>query len=149
MFSPIGSEMREGPVNNTGLSEEKLDEMIERTKLIRDTLVFSDCYSDLTVTANNINNDDIFAKPLSKSEKDIIKFAVFNFMYQAFDRFDDIIKHKPITEDEIEELEVCLYDAKDAVSILSRYQEEDDYKYLVDKYTRKLKKIRRKLSKIG
>ncbi len=149
MFFPMGSEMRECPVNNTGLSEEKLDEMIEQTKLIRDTLDFSDCYSDLTVTANNINNDDIFMKPLSKSEKDTIKFAVFNFMYQAFDRFDEIVKHKPIAEDEIEELEVCLHDGKDGVSILSRYPEEDDYKYLVDKYTRKLKKIRRKLSKIG
>ena len=32
MFFPMGSEMREGPVNNTGLSEEKLDEMVLRAR---------------------------------------------------------------------------------------------------------------------
>ncbi|MBP9759696.1 hypothetical protein KBD45_08445 [Candidatus Dojkabacteria bacterium] len=146
MFSPIGSEMIESPVNNTGLSEEKLDEMIEQTKQIRDTLDFSDCYGDLT---NNTNNSNIFMKPLSVSEQDTIKFAVWYFMYQAFDRFDEIIKHKPITEDEIEELDVCLYDGKDAVSILSRYPEEENYKYLVDKYTKKLKKMKAKFLKKG
>ena len=48
--------MREGPANNPGPDEETLNKLIEQSKRIRDTLDFSDCYSDLTKAVIKIMN---------------------------------------------------------------------------------------------
>lgn len=148
MFFPMGAEMREGPVNNLGLDEETLDKIVEQTKRIRDTLDFSDCYSDLTKKGNDIMNSkqNILENNFTESERDVIRFSVWKFMYEAVDRINEIGKNKPITEDNIVELEVCLDNIRDSVSVLSVFPGEEDYSYLTTKYTRKIEKIKRDFS---
>ncbi len=144
MFFPMGSEMREGAVNNPGLDEETINQVIEQTKRIRDTLDFSDCYIDSTKTMNN--KQDVLNNNFTESELDVIRFSIWKFMYEAVDRINEIRKNKPITEDNIVELEVCLDNIRDSVSILSVFPGEEDYSYLTAKYTRKIEKIKRDFS---
>ncbi len=151
MFFPMGSEMREGSVNNPGLAEETINQVIEQTKRIRDTLDFSDCYSDLTKTANGVinmnNKQKAIKKNFTESERDVIRFSIWKFLYEAVDRINEIRKNKPITEDNIVELEVCLDNIRDSVSILSAFPAEEEYSYsIITKYTRKIEKIKRDFS---
>lgn len=93
-------------------------------------------------TSMNKSFETIF----TDSERDVIKFAVWHYMYEAVDRINDICKIKPINEDNFIELEVCLDNIRYAVSILSVFPGEEDYSYLTTKYTRKIEKIKRKFN---
>ena len=82
----------------------------------------------------------------TESERDVIRFSVWKFMYEAVDRINEIGKNKAITEYNIVELEVCLDNIRDSVSVLSVFTGEEDYSYLTAKYTRKIGKIKRDFS---
>lgn len=82
----------------------------------------------------------------TESERDVVRFAVINYLFEAFDRMNAIFLHKPITEIELIELEVCLDNGKDAISIISRFFPEEDFNFYIPYFTRKLDKAKKKFS---
>lgn len=80
----------------------------------------------------------------TESERDVIKFAVWHYMFEAVDRINEIGRNTHISEYDIGELDICLDNLRDAVSVLTAFPSEEDHDYLNIKYKRKVDKIKKK-----
>lgn len=80
----------------------------------------------------------------TESERDVIRFAVWHYMYKAVDRINEIGRNTHISDYDIGELDICLDNLRDAVSVLTAFPSEEDHDYLNIKYKRKVDKIKKK-----